>query len=474
MAGFLTRISDGLANIVSGAGTSADKRMYGAYCMRTLTTQEIEASYRSSWIMRKIVDLPAFDMVRAWRDWQTENDDIEKLEAEEKRLQIRQKVLAALILGRLGGGAMVLGPKGGSNPALPLNTRAIGLGGLEYVHVMSRHELTLGEIVTDPASPLFGQPEFFEIRNSGKLNVKLHPSRLIIFKGLPVPKMMNTATEDWFWGDAVAQSVMDAVKNADSAQNGFASLIEEAKLDIYKIPGLTAMASTAEYEQRLSRRMQTTALFKSQFNALLIDAGENGSNGEEWETRQVNWAGVPELQKAFLSFVAGAADIPATRLLGKSPDGMNATGASDENAYFGMISSKQENDLRPLLEKLDEVLVPSALGSFPEDLWWKFAPLRETTEKEQADIAKVKADVVKIYADSNLIPTIALEKAVQNLLIEDGTFPGLEGALAELSEEERFPSNSEEEDEDPNALAVDPLTGKPTKNPQKTVATKAE
>ena len=457
---FFARLTDGLATI-AGMGSTADKRTYSRYNLNHLDAQQIEASYRSSWIMRKGVDLPPFDMTRAWRDWQAEDDQIEKIEAEEKRLGLKQKVLQALILGRLGGGALVLGLKSGGHPMLPINSGAVGLQGLSYVHVMSRHELTIGEIITDPANPLFGQPSFFTLNSSQGGQVKLHPSRVICFKGLSVPKLGMTSSDDWFWGDSVVQSVMEAVKNADIAQNAFASIIEEAKLDVYKIPGLTEMAATTEYETRLGRRMQTTQLFKSNYNAIMIDAGNaDGKGGEEWETRQVTWTGIPELQNAFMGFVAGAFGIPATLMLGKSPDGMNATGKSDENAYYGMISSKQENDLRPLLERIDDVLLPSALGSVPTDIWWQFAPLRETSEKEQADIAKVKADVVKIYADSGLIPTIALEKGVQNMLVEDGTFPGLDGALAELDEEERFPSLSEPE-VDPSALAIDPVTGLP-------------
>jgi hypothetical protein len=48
------------------------------------------------------------------------------------------------------------------------------------------------------------------------------------------------------------QSIQQAVKNADLAQDGFAALIDEAKLDILKIPDLTAQAATPEYETRLT------------------------------------------------------------------------------------------------------------------------------------------------------------------------------------------------------------------------------
>ena len=111
-----------------------------------------------------------------------------------------------------------------------------------------------------------------------------------------------------------------------------------------------------------------------------------------------------------------------------------------------MVSSRQENDLRPLLETLDEVLIRSALGKRDPDIHFTFAPLAVMTEAEAASIAKTKAETTKIYADSGLLPTIALEKGVQNQLVEDGTYPGLDGALAELSEAERFPSEAEDDE----------------------------
>jgi hypothetical protein len=63
-----------------------------------------------------------------------------------------------------------------------------------------------------------------------------------------------------------------------------------------------------------------------------------------------------------------------------------------------------------------------------------------------------KAQATQIYANSGLIPTIALEKGVVNQLVEDEVYPGLDGALAELSEEERYPSLSA----DPEPNVADP------------------
>jgi uncharacterized protein len=426
--GAVHHIRDRLVNLMTGQGTTNDARTYSFHVLNRVTPQQIEASYRSSWLMRNAVDIPAYDMTRAWRDWQAKPAQIEAIEAEERRLQVREKVRRALILGRLGGGALVMGV--GSSPTAPLGS--VATGALAYLHVMSRHQLTSGPIIRDPYSPLFGEPEYFEIRG-GALNAKIHPSRVIAFKGRQVPEIGDAHTDDWYWGDPEAQAIQDAVDHAEAAQAGFASLISKARLDIIKMPGLMANAATAEYEQRFMERMRLAGLGSSTHQALVID-GE-----EDWQQRQVNWGGMPEIIRTYLSIVAGATGIPATRLLGKSPDGMNATGEGDERNYHAMVSGRQENELRPLLERLDAVMLAS-LGITDTDVGFAFAPLSVLSEKERADIGKIKAETTQIYANSGLLPDRAMSKAVQNQLIEDEAYPGLDGALAEIPEDERFPS----------------------------------
>jgi hypothetical protein len=100
--GTVSFLRDRLVNLMSGQGTSADKGAYRHYASSYLNQQQIEASYRSSWLMRKAIDLPPYDMTRAGRDWQADGSQIEALEEEERRLGLWDKFRRALVLGRLG------------------------------------------------------------------------------------------------------------------------------------------------------------------------------------------------------------------------------------------------------------------------------------------------------------------------------------------------------------------------------------
>jgi len=63
---------DSLTNALTGQGTGADPRMANAYARRELTEFEIAAAYDGSGMMAKVIDIPALDMVREWRNWQAE------------------------------------------------------------------------------------------------------------------------------------------------------------------------------------------------------------------------------------------------------------------------------------------------------------------------------------------------------------------------------------------------------------------
>ena len=189
------------------------------------------------------------------------------------------------------------------------------------------------------------------------------------------------------------------------------------------MPGMYETLSQPGGEAKFMAALQAAAQGKSIYRMLAL--GE----GETWETRQINWAGMPEVIKTYLSIVAGAADIPATRLLGKSPDGMNATGAGDERNYLAMIAAKQHMDLRPPLERLDAAVLPSA--GVPTDLPWTFSPISTLSETEAAEIEAKEAESIVKLASVALIPETALAKTVQNRLIESGRFPGLKKLIEE-------------------------------------------
>lgn len=421
---------DKLSNVMTGMGTTIDKQSYSGYHFVPVDPTQAEAAYRTSWLMRKIIDIPPLDMTRAWRSWQADSSDIEALEKAERQMRLREKCKRALVLSRLfGGGALVLGVKG-EDPAEELQPARVRKDGLAWVHVFSRHQLTAsGMEITDPNSPWFGMPEYFSLAartGTADMLLRIHPSRVIAFVGQKVPEGSVLSGSDWFWGDPLYQSIKQAVMNADLAQDGFAALIDEASTDILKIPGLMERVGSDEYEQRLLNRLSLAKRGQSLWRSKIIDAEE------DWEQRQVNWAGIPDIIASFLQITAGAADIPITRMLGTSPKGLQSNGDGEERDYHAMIAARQDELLGPALDRIDEVMIPSVLGSRPSDIWYKFSPLSELSPKDAAEIEAKRATTIKTYADTGLIETDALAEMAKTAITESGQWPGSEAAFEKV------------------------------------------
>ena len=454
MGNVITLFRDSLTNLVSRMGTDRDKAAHSYYSAPILTDDQIANAYRGAWLPRKIVDIPALDSCRKWRSWQAKGPQVEKIEAEEKRLNVRAKVLEARTKARLWGGAAILIGTGEEGLTQPLNVDRIGTGGIKYLTVFTRRQLTAGEIDHDPGSEWYGKPGMYTVSGQNGVQIDVHPSRMVIFHGNQVPDDDIVAVANRGWGDSVLVSVLDAIKNADSTAANIASLIFEAKIDIIRIPNFMASLGDESYKQKLLERYTLANTAKGINGTLMLD------KEEEYQSKSASFANLPEVLDRFLQITAGAADIPVTRLLGQSPAGMNSTGESDLRNYYDRVSAMQEIEMTPAMYRLDECVIRSALGARDASIYYVWAPLWQVSEKERADIFKTKADAARTIAgkgqESPLMPIEALSDALVNALIEDGSLPGLEGAIEEYGK-----LSEQEEDEDDVAAALPPHAAVP-------------
>jgi len=441
----LQNIRDGLANLYSRLGTGADRNTQSIYTVPVVSQPQAEAAYRSSWLTRKVHDLPPFEMTREGRRWQATKEQIEALEQYEQRMNLWPKLRHALTVARLhGGSALIAGVRSGGNadPSQPLDVTRIGKDGLRYLIVASKHQLSAPQgMELDPESDFYMQPAMYEMRGKAGGRVNIHPSRVFPFHGKSLPPgMLSMSAWDAFFGDPLLVSIKSAIDNAETVQAAVATLLHEMKQDVITIPGLTEQIGTEESEALIAARVEAVGRFKSMFNALLLDGGDEEGNGkEEWETRQLSFAQHPELLRQFLSVVGGAADIPGTRLMGESPGGMNSTGKGEQDDFDRMIGAQQGAEIKPQLVRLDDLLIRAALGTRPPEIVWNFAPLRPVDQAAAATVEKQEAETVTQYASSALIPSSALAKAVQNRLVESGRWPGLDKALEEAEAAGKLP-----------------------------------
>jgi len=421
--------TDGLRSLIGALGDpTRDKNASTYYGMPVVTDDQLLNAYRGSWIPRKVVNIPAYDATRRWREWQANQDQIEAIEAEEKRLGVKLKVLEAHVRARLWGGAAIYIGTADQDLREPINVERLGKGGVKYLTVMSRTTLSAGEIDYDPTSETYEKPRFYIINGR-----EIHPSRFVIFNGNAQPEPGFAVFGGVGWGDSVLLAIFDAIRNADSVPANVASLVFEANVDVFGVKDLFAQMSDPDYERRLLNRFQLVGANKSVNRSILRDFDET------YERKAISFGGLDALIIQFLQIVAGAADIPMTRFVGMSPSGLNSTGESDLRNYYDGISAKQELEIEPSMVRLDECLIRSALGVRPAAIWYKWRSLWQLSDKERAEIGKMNAETAMTISTAALLPQQVLSEALANQLIESGFYPGLDqmidaaGGLEEIN-----------------------------------------
>lgn len=428
-------LGDSFANFVSGLGMANVKSSANTY-VNPISSVELEAAYRTSTWFGKIVDIPAKDATREWRNWKADSKQIELLDTQEKRLGVQTKVLQALTWKRLyGGAAIVVGGLPGEQ-STPLRLQSVGVGSVKFLTVLNKDELIPGEVVRNPMSEMYGKPEHYTFSGTRE---KIHSSRVIDFNGR---KVAPASSLQDYWGDPIWYFLEDAVKSADASGAVVDALMQEAKVDVLRVNGMMKGMATAEYEALMLRRFQMVAILKGMQNVLMLD------KDDEWEQKQINWTGLPEVCKHILNILSGASDIPMFRLTGQNLTGLNSGGESEMRAYYDGVRSEQKLFISQYLSNLDEILIRSALGSRPDHVWYDWVSLHQMTEKEKAEIDKIEAETAASYSLSGLIPAPALSKAVQSRMIESGRWSALEAALEEI------PDESEEDSSLANEIAA--------------------
>lgn len=415
---------DGLQNVVANLGTGRDKAAHSHYVAGHMSAFELQTAYRASWLAQAIINNPAEDATRKWRKWRAPADQITKIEALEKKLQVSARVKDALQTAGLLGGAAIYLNMDGEDQDKPIDPRKE----LRSLVVLPCTSLRPVEIVRDINSVYYGQAEFYRMTTNGeKGQVIIHASRLAVFMGNKVPgDQWLTNSINQGWGDSRLAPALDAVMQYDGTMANMASLVYEAKVDVFKFEGFAEMLANSANDALISRRLSNQAAMKGINGAVVIDMKD------DYQQKSATFAGLPELVSKQQEGVAGAAGQPVTRIFGRAVAGLSGSGDGDERVYYDRIGHMQADDITPALAVLDEILIAQALGTRPPDVYYTWTPLRQLSESERADVFVKTANAARSLAGTTagpIIPLDALSDSVVNELTEQGVLPGLDQAI---------------------------------------------
>lgn len=400
---------DAFSNSLARMGFAQPTLLEGTqYPMTRLTRNYnlMTALYRDHWIVRRIIDLVSKDMMKNWIDIHSElsPEDLKKIEREVRVTRIRKQLLEAIKWGRLYGGAAAIMLIKGQEDQLdqPLDIESINPGDFQGLMVLDRWSgiYPQPKTVDDISSPEFGLPEYYQIKadeTNNQMSVKVHHTRLLRFIGYDLPYWEKLA--EVYWGASVIESIFEELKKRDNSSWNIAQLIFLANVRVLKMSDLGQLLATTNQKSKkdLYQVLQSQNMLMSNMGIYVMDAED------EFQNFQYSFGGLGEIYELFMLDVAGASDIPATRLYGRSPQGMNSTGEGELTNYYDMIENTQEEQLRPNLEKLLPVLCMSALGFVPDDIEFEFNPVETPSQKDKAELIWRTIEAIKGCYDSGMI-----------------------------------------------------------------------
>ena len=402
-----SRALDAFSNVLARLGAGTPNLLEGTeYSLQRMSRDfnTLNALYRESWIVRRIIDVIPADMLKNWITITSGLDpDVEKrLSLTLRRTQLIDKLKRGMQWGRLYGGALgvMLVKHQGYDLSQPLQLDWIMPGDFAGLLIFDRWNGVnpSSELIEDISDPDYGYPKYYTVTDpAGGGSVKIHYSRVIRFTGNTLPFWEEIA--EMQWGASVVESVFDELRKRDNVSWNIAQLTFMANIRVLKMQDLGQLLAATDNESQaeLLRTLEAQNMLLNNMGMQVMDAADG------LETHQYTFGGLADCYQQFIMDISGAAEIPVTRLFGRSPSGLNATGESDLQNYYDMIAEKQESYLRPILNKVLPPFIISTLGSLPDDFDFEFDPVAEPSDKERADLAKCGTDNVVAAYNAGLI-----------------------------------------------------------------------
>lgn len=380
--------------------------------------------YRSSWIVRKIVDVFPSDMVKNWIKFNSSLDPekISKINSVIRKTKTKEKIKEGLRWARLyGGAAGLILIDGDEDLSEPLDYDTIMLDDYKGLLIFDRWNGIYPdiELEDDISDEEYGYPKYYSISLSEANNnlmlsynkqdlVKVHHSRIIRFNGRDLPLWERQA--EMFWGESEIEIVFEELKKRDNTSANIASLIFLANIRVLKMNDLGQLlgASTQKAQENLYKVLQAQNQLMSNMGIYVMD------KDDDFGSEQYSFGGLNDIYESFMLDIAGACEMPVTKLFGREPAGFNSTGESDLTQYYDTLEEKQETYLQPIIDKLLPIIFMSTLGAIPEDLDWEFNPCMNVNSKDLADLAQSMASPIFEAFNAGLITKeIALKELKQ-------------------------------------------------------------
>lgn len=270
--------------------------------------------------------------------------------------------------------------------------------------------------ISDPGAMHFYEPTWWRLPGGQRV----HRSHFVIIRESEVPDILKPTY--YYGGLPMPQLIFERVYAAERTADEAPELALTKRL-------ITMQGSLENYladENETTERLHAFNQLRSNFGFLVI--------GEDEQINQIDTslADFDGLLMSQYQLVAAIARTPATKLLGTSPKGFNATGEHESDSYDQELGSIQENNMTPLLDRHHELLCRSEFSDLPGlDILIEWEPVRKAKASEKADNNLKKAQTDQALIASGIVSP---DEAHERLMNDPES--GYAGIVSEESEED--------------------------------------
>lgn len=395
-----TRDDGPYENVFLNVGNKGDRSAYTrAVTPRLLQYTELEGLYEGDGFARRIVDLPAEEMVRAGYDIEGVEDDGD-VRAELENICTMEKLCDAMRWASLYGGSLVVMLiNDGGMLEEPLNVEAAK--SLEQLRVYDRWQVTHHQKYLDPNDMRFGKTQLYMVSPIEGTPYVVHESRCLVFDGTPVPDRIRERNDGW--GASKLQQCYDQLTRFGMSHYWANQLLERAQQAIHGIPDLTNLLRSPGGEALVKKRVDLVDMTRSINNTIVIDAVES------YDLKSTPLSGVADIVDRLGLALSAVTGIPESLLFGRQQGGLNSTGKSDLENWYAKIGQDQNTILLPQLDKLVTVQL-YVMGKYTDDYLIKFHPLSVPSKKDKAETDYKRAQTVEILNNIGALDASEIRK----------------------------------------------------------------
>lgn len=361
-----------------------------AFVPFTLNRIALSYGYMSYGLVQTVVDQPVEDAFRGGitiESKELDEADVKTFNTAMEKANDLTAIKETARWARLYGGAGLLIVTD-QDPQTPLNVNRIKEGSDLAFIAADRWELILTALSI--SGNQYGVVGWQEVANApfNYYGIQLDSTRAIKMLGRSAPSFIRQRLQGW--GMSELERCMREINTYIKFQNLLFELVDEAKIDVYKIQEFNNSLATAQGTTLIQARIQLSNLLKNYRNALVVD------KEDDYEQKQIAFGGLADIFQEFRVNLCSALKIPYNKLFGESATGLGSGEDSMEN-YNSMLDSDVRDKVRPLVREALELRMRAVFGYVP-DFTWKFQPLRVLKETEQAEVdAKTQARALELF-----------------------------------------------------------------------------